>query len=109
MAKLSTPHLRVVLSDPDAGPEQGIEHIVWATNPDLVAFDRERPRHNWPMAQHGPVLWMTFIAWRAMMRAGKIQPMTMEQFEVIALSISEIPASQESTDVDPTSPGPEPG
>lgn len=91
--KLSTPHIRVVTAD-------GTEHDVWALNPDLCAWDRERARHNWPKTEDAPFVWLTFLAWKVLTRTGAIPACTLAEFEANTLEVS----SKEDETVDPTRP-----
>jgi hypothetical protein len=59
--RLSTPRFRVVMGDDTV-------HEAQAINADLVAYDMTRSRHKWPDAQEAPMLWQTFVSWRALRR-----------------------------------------
>lgn len=83
----------------DGEPDGMVEHTVRALNVDLVAFDRERARMNWPGADVAPILWVTFIAWRAMTRLGHTQ-LSYPAFEEKALQVEVIP--DKVSEVDPT-------
>jgi hypothetical protein len=100
--KLTSPNLRVLRGSLDA-PEV-IE--VQTLNPDMIAWDMTRQKHRWPEVKDAPFKWLTFLAWHACRREGRIPPdLTYEQWEASTLDVSSV----ESPPVDPTSPGPEPG
>lgn len=66
--KLSTPLLTVYrASDED---DKGLE--VQVANPDLVLWDETRVKHKWPPFEDAKFLWLTFLAWAAARRTGKI-------------------------------------
>lgn len=60
--KLSTIATTVHLVDRDVE--------VRVTNPSLVAWDITRADKGWPAADAAPMLWLTFLAWDALCRAG---------------------------------------
>jgi len=98
VAKLTTPKVTVILKDPGfPEPDEGAEHTVQATNADLVAFDRERARYGWPKGDDAPFLWLTYLAWKALQRAG-IFPGSLAEFEQACLSVTSV----DTADVDPT-------
>lgn len=39
-------------------------------NPDMVRFDMTRAKHKWPSMDEAPMLWATFVTWRAAVREG---------------------------------------
>lgn len=55
--------LRVTLAD-------STTHDIEPSNPDMVRFDMTATKHRWPNGQEAPFLWLTFLAWSAMKRAG---------------------------------------
>jgi hypothetical protein len=90
--RLSTPRLHVVLDD-------GSVYDVQTYNPDLVLWDRERVKRKWPLPADAPFVWLTFLAWRALMREGAItSDLTLEAFTARTLEVS----SAVADDVDPT-------
>lgn len=99
-AQLTTPRIRVVLQD---GAGELTEHEFQAINADMVAWDRERPRYGWPQADGAPILWVTFLAWKACKRTG-ILDVSLKDFEAAALQVEVIdPDTVEGGDeVDPT-------
>lgn len=101
MAKLGTPRIKVVLSDPEyPGDDEGRDYVVQARNIDLCAFDRERGRYGWPKADDAPFLWMTYVSWKALVRTGQIPQCPLAEFEQRCLSVE----SLGDNDVDPTPP-----
>jgi uncharacterized protein (DUF2237 family) len=109
LVQLSTPRIRLILAD-DAAPDGMTEHVVQAVNADLVAFDRERPRYNWPGADTAPMLWITYIGWKAAMRCGVVPPMKLPEFEAKALQVEALKDGKgEDETVDPTQRAAEPG
>lgn len=72
------------VDDTAPGPKRLTQHVlevilkdapepvrVTTSNPDLVAWDMTRTKHGWPQADEAPMLWMTFLAWRALKRTGQ--------------------------------------
>lgn len=100
MAKLTTPRIRVIIDD-GTGPDQGTEHIVRVLNVDMVAFDRDRGRYGWPDGQHGPMLWSTYLGWKALTRTGVLPQMSLADFEAKALQV-EMMNEEPDDAVDPT-------
>lgn len=93
---LTTPEFRVVLDvDGDMA-----EYKVRSINVDMVSFDRERARLNWPGADVAPMLWATYLAWRAMTRLGHTQ-LRWPEFEEQALQV-EVMTDKPPAEVDPT-------
>jgi hypothetical protein len=111
--KLSSPNLRVLRGSLDA-PEV-IE--VQTLNPDLIAYDRTRLRQKpvWPAAQDNPWQWLTFLAWHACRREGRIPAdLTYEAWEGSTLQVENVTDDEdEDADgvgvTDPTPPGAVPG
>lgn len=103
MAQLQTPRLTVILADPDAPPDvdEGREVIVQTRNVELCAFDRDRGKYGWPKGEDAPFLWLTYLAWRALMRTGQIDKCSLADFENVCLSVS---SDQDGRPVDPTRP-----
>lgn len=94
--KLSTPRLHVILED-------GRTFDVQARNKDLVLWDRESTRRGWPGAEKAPFVWMTFLAWRCLIREGAVpETLTLSAFEDLALEVS---SEKEAVEVVPTLPG----
>lgn len=101
--KLTTPRARVVLDD-------GTEHEVRILNADMVAFDRDKARHrDWPGADTGPMFWATYLAWRAMIRGGLLEGVSLQAFESKALQVEMLADEDGADEVDPTRTGPGPG
>lgn len=90
--------------------ENGESYIIQTTNIDLVGWDRTRAKHRWPKTEEAPFLWMTFLAWSASRREGRIsRDVTYEQFEAGTYAVQPVNAdgepvedSDEADPVDPT-------
>lgn len=39
-------------------------------NPDMVRWDMTAHKHKWPDMEAAPMLWATFVSWRAAVRTG---------------------------------------
>jgi len=63
--RLYNPRIEVTLDD-------GEVLVVQTHNADLVRWDRTAAKHGWPGFQAAPFLWVTFLAWSALRREGKI-------------------------------------
>lgn len=73
-------------------------------NPDMLRYDRERPRRKFAGAKDSPVEWLTFVSWASLTRTKQIEGMPWEAFQNEALRIRR----QAVTAVDPTRPVPGP-
>jgi hypothetical protein len=97
--QLSSPRLRVVLGD-----DRVVQ--VQAINADLVRFDMVKARHKeWPTAEEGPLLWVTFVAWAALRRTAVIpESVTWDDFWQSAQDVENLTDdSPDGSDaVDPT-------
>lgn len=103
MPRLTTPRIRVLMTDPDLPEDEGAEFYVRALNADMVAFDRDRPRYGWPTADQAPFVWLTYLAWKGLTRTGQIPACTLAEFEGRCLSVeSSDPAADPGSGVDPT-------
>lgn len=72
--RLPTPELHVIMRD-------GETFDVQAFNVDLVAFDRDRAKHSWPLPADGPFLWMEYLAWHILTKTrGLLPAMTLREF-----------------------------
>jgi hypothetical protein len=81
--KLASPRIEVLLE----GRDEAV--TVQTRNPDLVLWDRTRAKHHWPKLDEAPFLWLTFLAWSAMRRAGDIPAdMSYEKFEASTLDVA---------------------
>ena len=102
--RLSTPTLRVIMLD-------GSEHVVQAINVDMVAWDRDRAKHQWPSPQDAPFIWLNYLAWHVLTKTQKLLPaMTLREFEEAAAEVSARgPDEGDDEGVDPTSREVEPG
>jgi len=106
--KITSPRLQILRGQLDA-PEV-IE--VQTLNPDLIACDMTRARHRWPDVKDAPFKWLTFIAWHACRREGRIEPsLTYELWEASTLNVANLTDDDDpaAATVDPTPPGLEPG
>lgn len=104
--KITSPNLRVLRGSLDA-PEV-IE--IQTLNPDLIAWDMTRARHKWPVTQETPFKWLTFIAWHACRREGRIPPdLTYEAWEGTTLNVENLDTDDGGGAVDPTPPELVPG
>jgi len=91
--KLATPLLWVWLTE-DADPVE-----VRTLNADLVASERVARKHKWGTMAESPMTYLTFLAWSAMKRAGKIgADITYEAFEATTAGIAD--ASEDASDAD---------
>jgi hypothetical protein len=96
---LTIPRLRVL-------PADGEPWEVQAYNPDLMLYERTAAQHRWPPIKSAPFTWMTFLAWAASRRTGRI-PETLS-WEVFAATVLEV-TDAGAVAADPTPPGPDPG
>ena len=69
MRKIRSPRVMVLLEQP--GTDELLEIIVQTDNRDMVRFDRARVQRRWPTFKDASLLWMTFLAWSALKRAGQ--------------------------------------
>jgi hypothetical protein len=100
--KLPTPELQVWMLD-DAYFE------IQVLNADLVAWDRDRAKHQWPTPDSAPMLWLTYLAWHCLTKTrGLLPPQTLREFEEKVAAVSSKDQEGESAGVDPTNPGAEP-
>jgi hypothetical protein len=103
---ITSPRLQILRGSLDA-PEV-IE--VQTLNPDLIAWDMTRARHKWPEVRDAPFKWLTFIAWAACRREGRIdRALTYEEWEASTLNVANLNDDDEAAAVDPTPPGLGPG
>lgn len=106
--RVSSPRLRVVMEDASTWEVQ-------TYNPDLISWDRTRAKHGWPTMDKAPFLWMTFLAWAASRREGRVpRETTWEVFEKTCLEVGTVTTdddagAEESAVGLPTPPGPGPG
>lgn len=107
--KLSSPRLRVLRGSLDAPEILEVQTL----NPDLIAWDMTHTRHKWPELKDAPFKWLTFIAWHACRREGRIPAdLTYETWEASTLEITNLTDEDDEDDegvADPTPPGPGPG
>jgi hypothetical protein len=98
---LSIPLIRVV-------PADGEPYEVQCYNPDLLRFEETAAVHRWKGPTDAPFRWLTFLAWAASQRTGRIGPeVTWESFKASTLEITD--ARPTPAVADPTRPGPGPG
>jgi len=89
--------------------DDGAEFVADAVNVDLVAWDRERARRGWPLAQDAPFVWLNYLAWHNLTKTTGVLPaMTLAEFETRARHVVSNPDEDDDT-VDPTPMEPEPG
>jgi hypothetical protein len=90
--RLTTPTLRVVMLD-------GSEHVVQALNIDMVAWDRDRAKHNWPAPSEAPFIWLNYLAWHVLTKTKKLlPPMALRDFEEGAAEVSTYTPDDEGDD-----------
>jgi len=106
--RLTNPVCHVTMAD-------GGQYDVTATNGDLIAYDLTRGARKWPLPSDAPMLYQTFIAWKACTREALVDPkMPWETFVRDAVQVTttrddgdgDVP---DTVDLDPTRPGPGPG
>jgi hypothetical protein len=98
---LSIPLIRVT-------PADGASYVVQAYNPDLLLFEDTAAKHRWKGPGEAPFRWLTFLAWAASRRTGKIgKDVTWESFSTSTLQIESV--DDDAATARPTRPGPEPG
>ena len=79
--RLTTPTLVVYMLD-------GSEHEVQALNVDMVAWDRDRAKHNWPTPSDAPFIWLNYLAWHALTKTQRLLPaMSLREFEESAAQV----------------------
>lgn len=96
--KLTTPRIYVVMPD-------GAEFTIQAVNDDLVAFERDQAKHQWPGPTDAPLSWMTYVAWHHLTHEGLLPMVPLKDFHPLQVSAPD----DDQADVDPTDPGPDPG
>jgi hypothetical protein len=100
--RLTNPVAHVVMAD-------GTDLEVTCTNADLVAYDLSRGARKWPMPNEGPLLYQTFLAWKALTREALIDPkMPWEAFlrDAVEITTRRPDGTADQVDVDPTPPDP---
>lgn len=97
---LTIPRITVV-------PMVGDPWEVQALNPDLLLYEDTAATHRWKGgATEAPFRWMTFLAWAASKRVGRIGPeMTWDRFKAEIAEIRDAGGDAAT----PTRPGPAPG
>jgi hypothetical protein len=100
--KLQNPIVRVVMDDGAVFEE------VQTRNTDMVQYDLDRPRRKWPSGQEAPMLWLTYLAWKALLRDKAIETgMPFEVFRERAIDIGRVTdddGAPQDESVDPTQP-----
>lgn len=96
MAGVSAQRATVTLSN-------GESLDLTVTNPDLVRWDLTAHKHKWPGMEDAPMLWATFVTWRAAARAG-LYAGTWEDWSNTDCASVDLEVEEE--DADPTRPGP---
>jgi len=127
MTALATPLVTVTMADETT-------HTVRVLNPDYLRWDRTAAKHGWPRMDQAPHTWLTFVAWSALRREGRIgDDVTWEAFsERLCLQVENASGAANGTgpapaiepvavpsiagldtlgpvEADPTPPGHEPG
>lgn len=98
--RITAPRLVVVVEQGD----QLVEFTTQTDNRDHVRWDMTRGRKNWPTGQDAPMLWMTFLAWSALVRAGDFEG-DFAKFNDVTVSISAVAVDGTPLDAtDPTDP-----
>jgi hypothetical protein len=89
---LALPKLRVTTAD-------GSTYDVQAYNSDLLAFEDTAAKHRWKGPADAPFRWLTFLAWSASRRTGRIDnSMSWETFAATTLQVQNL----ESATANPT-------
>lgn len=100
---LTIPRIRVV-------PASGEPYTVQAFNPDLLLYEDTAATHRWPGPGASPFRWLTFLAWAASRRTGKIaDEVTWDVFKATTLQIENVADPAGDDVVRPTGPGLVPG
>jgi hypothetical protein len=81
--QLDTPRIRVTYQD-------GSEVIAETENPDMVFFDIERHKRNWPEFQKAPMLWVNYLAYSKLKRSGQNVPPTFDAWVLTTKSIQNL-------------------
>ena len=98
---LAIPRVRVT-------PADGPAYVVQALNPDLLQFEDTQAKHRWPGPSTAPFRWLTFLAWAASRRTGRIGlDISWDAFSASTLMVESV--TDESDTAGPTPPGPGPG
>jgi len=99
--RLTNPVCHVIMAD-------GADLEATCTNGDMVAYDLTRGAKKWPMPNEGPLLYQTFLAWKALTRESLIDPKTpWEVFlrDAVSITTRRPDGTADEVDVDPTQPG----
>lgn len=100
---LTIPRLRVV-------PIDGDPYEVQALNPDMILWEETAATHRWKANSPSvsPFKWLTFLAWAAARRTGRIaESVRWEDFAATTAQVSDVSTSGDVAV--PTGPGPGPG
>lgn len=98
--RLTTPRLTVY-------PPEGEPYTVQVINQDMVAYETTAYRHKWPPMEKAPISWLSFLAWHAARRTGRIDGAKgYDTFRDEVLSVAAEDDEGDADDVDPTEPGP---
>ena len=87
----------------------GAEHEIQTNHSDTVAYELTATRQGWGLfgsddGKFSYVVFMTFIAWRAMKRLG----LTSDPWELFAADVEDVDTLDKVPDPDPTQSAPEP-
>ena len=99
--RLHTPRLEVVLDDDRT-------EVVQVRNSDMVRFDLTAAKHGWPGLQTAPHHWMTFVAWSALRREGRLsEDVKFDAFrDVHCIAIRSLTEDDQTEEVDVVVPFP---
>jgi hypothetical protein len=100
--KIETPHVKVTYED-------GSTIIVKTENPDMVFFDLERSKRNWPQGADAPLLWVNWLAYSKLRRTHVLERgVTFEDWLMTTQLIENVDSEGEPSElpvsVGPTSP-----
>jgi hypothetical protein len=98
---ITSPKLQVLRGSLDAPEVLEVQTL----NPDLIAWDMAAARHKWPGVKDAPFKWLTFLAWHACRREGRIpSDLRYEEWEASTLNVSSVEEGEGDSGkpVDPT-------
>lgn len=74
-------------------------------NPDMVRWDVTAAKHKWPAMKDAPMLWATFVTWRAAVRSGAYAGTWEQWSNEDAMNVEMHTDDDEDTSVPPTPSG----
>lgn len=100
---ITSPRLQVLRGSLDAPEILEVQTL----NPDLIVWDLTAAKHKWPAVKDAPFMWMTFLAWAACRREGRIaSDLTWEVWRDTTLNVTNLTDDEgKEEEVDPTQPG----